>query len=209
MKPADDPKVDYKDLVRRSYNRCGAAYDQTRQQKAEPTLALLINRLHEGAAVLDVGCGAGVPVARELSQRFSVTGVDMAETMIDRARQNVPAATFIHKDIMLVDFPPSHFDAVVAFYSIFHLPREEHTELFRRIYRWLKPAGYFIGTLSFWNEAAYTEDDFFGVTMYWSNYSLDEYKQILEGIGFNLLETTIIGHGPDERHPLVFAQKSG
>jgi SAM-dependent methyltransferase len=216
MKPADDPTVDYKALVQRGYDRCAEAYDEVRQQEAEPALAMLMSRLDDGATVLDVGCGAGVPVARHLAQRFVVTGVDISGTMIDRARQNVPRGTFIHGDVMAVDFPPSHFDAVVAFYSVFHLPRQEHVELFRRIHRWLKPGGYLMATVSVWNEAAYTEDDFFGVTMYWSNYGLEEYEEMLERLGFRLLQVTIVGHGyddvhqaPDERHPLMFAQSCG
>ncbi|MFB3092538.1 MAG: hypothetical protein ACE1ZD_04990, partial [Dehalococcoidia bacterium] len=63
-------------------------------------------------------------------------------------------------------------------------------------------------------EEAYTEDDFFGVTMYWSNHSLDGYKDILTEVRFRILETSVIGHGyseahhaPDEQHPLVLAQK--
>jgi len=214
MKRADDPAVDYKALVQRGYDRCAAAYDEARQRDARPELAMFMSYLDDGAAVLDVGCGAGIPVARDLAQRFIVTGVDISGSMIDRARANVPGATFVRGDIMSVDFPPSHFDAVVAFYSVFHLPREEHEELFRRIHRWLKPQGYLIATVAIRNEAAYTEDDFFGVTMYWSNYSLGEYEEMLARLGFNLLKVTIVGHGyvetqetSDERHPLVFAQK--
>ena len=50
--------------------------------------------------------------------------------------------------------------------------------------------------------------------MYWSNYGLEEYKEILTQVGFTLLETSVIGHGyaeahqaPVENHPLVFVQK--
>jgi len=164
--------------------------------------------------VLDVGCGAGVPLARALARRFAVTGVDISGAMIERARANVPAGTFLQGDIMAVDFPPCRFHAVVAYYSIFHLPREEHVGLFRRINRWLKPGGYLLATVSLSGEASYTEDDFFGVPMYWSNYALEEYQGMLEGLGFQLLETAVIGHGygnhhhgPKERHPLLFAQK--
>ena len=78
--------------------------------------------------MLDIGCGAGVPVTQALSGRFAVTGVDISSEMVRQARANVPGATFIHGDITSVDFPDSSFDAVVAFYSIFHLPREEHPE---------------------------------------------------------------------------------
>lgn len=213
MQPANDPNVDYKALVQRGYDLCAASYEEARQGEANPELDLLTRRLTNGVHVLDIGCGAVVPIARRLAQRFRVTGVDISSEQIRRAQMNVPEGTFIQGDIMSVTFPPSSFDAVVAFYTIFHLPREEHPELLRRIYGWLKPGGYLLATVTPFAEAAYTEDDFFDVTMYWSNYGLDDYKAILTQIGFKLLETTVIGHGyteekqtPAEHHPLIFAQ---
>src|SRR5687768_13505829 len=84
---------------------------------------LLLDRLPPRAAVLDLGCGTGVPVARELAKRFTVTGVDISARSIELARKNVPGATFLHADMASITFPPAAFDAVVAFYSIIHLPR--------------------------------------------------------------------------------------
>ena len=211
---ANNSNSDYKALVQRGYDRCSAAYDAARQGDANPKLALLISRLRDGAQVLDVGCGAGVPIARSLAERFAVTGVDLSVEQIERARTQVPQGTFIHSDVMAVDFPSASFDAIVSFYAIFHLPREEQPELFRRIYTWLKPGGYLLATLAAFAEEADLDDDFFGVTMYWSNYGLEEYQRLLTEIGFHLLETSIIGHGydesqdaPAERHPIIFAQK--
>ena len=126
----------------------------------------------------------------------------------------MPEASFVHGDVASLEFADASFDATVAFYSIFHLPREEHAGLFRRIRDWLKPCGYLMCTLTRYNEPAYTEDDSFGETMYWSNYSLQEYADILAGLGFTMLETSTVGHGysenedaPPEIHPLVFARK--
>ncbi len=215
MKPADAPDIDYKKLVREGYNACAEVYDQTRRAEAAPELDLVTGKLEKGARVLDIGCGAGVPVSRALAAEFSVTGVDISEEMVRRARKSVPEANFIVGDVMSLAFPEDHFSAVTAFYSIFHLPREEHPELFRRVNGWLKPGGLFLGTVSLSNEAPYTEDDFFDVTMYWSNYSLGEYEEMLSNRGFKILETTIIGHGYNptydtraEKHPLIFAQKT-
>ena len=214
MIPAIDPNVDYKALVRQAYDTCAAAYDASR--KAEPGIEMraLLDRLYDGDAVLDIGCGAGVPIAKSLAARYRVTGVDISPEMIQRAQQNVPTGDFMCVDIMLATFPPSSFDAVVAFYSIFHLPRREHPDLFRRIHRWLKPGGFLLCTLSHFSEEGYTEDGFFGATMYWSNFSLREYGEILNGAGFTLLETDATGSGYEEpsqedseSHPLVFAQK--
>ena len=213
LKPANDPSTDYKALVRQSYDSQVADYEEMRQTETPPALNLLTSRLSDGAAVLDIGCGVGIPVTQTLARRFTVTGVDISGGMLERAKANVPGATFIHGDIMSVEFQSSHFDAVTAFYSIFNLPREEHPELLRLIYGWLKPCGYLLATLSYNDEPAYTED-YYGVTMYWSNYGLEEYKKILDEAGFTILEIGAIGAGykdpteaPGERHPLILAQK--
>jgi len=214
LKPAGDPGTDYKTLVREGYDRCAVDYAQARRGETEQALAHVTLRLGSGARALDIGCGGGIPVARELARVATVTGVDISDEMITLARQNVPTGTFIRGDIMAQDFPPAHFDAVVSFYAIFHLPREEHEVLFRRIHRWLKPGGYLLATLSARNEPAYTEDDFHGVTMVWSNFSLDEYRGLLLETGFELLEVADVGHGydevddvPVEVHPIVLARR--
>ena len=157
--------------------------------------------------MLDIGCGAGVPIAGSLAARYRVTGVDVSPEMVRRARRNVPTASFVCADIMSVRLPPSSFDAVVALYSVFHLPREEHALLFRRVHGWLKPGGYFLCTLSHHSEEGYTEQDFFGATMYWSNYGLDEYVAMLDEAGFVVLETRSVGHERGEDHPLVLARR--
>ena len=213
MRPIDESKLDQKALVRRGYDQCATAYARARQQETAPALSLLIPRLADGARILDVGCGAGVPVARALAERFDVTGVDLSGEMVSRARINVPEGAFVHADIMALDVAPASFDAVVSFYAIFHIPRKEHVELFRRVHRWLKPGGYLLATLSDLDEPTYTEDDFFGVTMAWSGYSLQAYREMLAQTGFALLDTTDLGHGyaddsvAEEHHPLVLAQK--
>ena len=214
MKPANDPSVDYKALVQSSYDLCAAEYSTARMEEAHPELDLLCECLEDGASVLDIGCGAGIPVSRTLARRFAVTGADISGEMIRQAQENVPTANFIHGDIMSLEFADSRFDAVVAFYSVFHLPREEHAILFKRVRDWLKPGGYLMCTLNHYSESAYTEDDFFGVTMYWSNYGLRDYLEILTDLGFSILRTSRIGDGysenhdgPAEDHPLVFARR--
>jgi SAM-dependent methyltransferase len=211
---ANDPHVDYKALVRDAYDRLAPAYDQSRGSDPDGELDSLITHLADRASVLDVGCGVGVPNARDLVRRFSVTGVDSSREMVRLARANVPEGSFVHADVMSVELPPSSFDAAIAFYSVFHLPRLEQPELFRRIHGWLKPGGYFLCTLSRRNEDAYTEDDFFGGTMFWDNFGLEEYERILEQAGFSVLESTVIGGGfsgayeaPAERFPLLLTQK--
>lgn len=100
MQPANDPTVNYKQLVQTSYDHCAAAYETARRGTTNPELALLIDRLPRKAHVLDIGCGAGVPVMQTLARRFTVTGVDFAAEQIRRAQNNVPTAHLIQGDIM-------------------------------------------------------------------------------------------------------------
>ncbi|MDE0225277.1 MAG: class I SAM-dependent methyltransferase [Gammaproteobacteria bacterium] len=215
MNPADDPCTDYRALVRTSYDRLAPAYAESRVGEVHPELEWLLTRLDHGSSVLDIGCGAGVPVTQSLAKRFVVTGVDVSKEMVRLARANVPNANFVRSDIMSVEFDDSTFDAAVAFFSLFHIPREDHPRLFRRIRDWLKPGGYLMCTLSLDSETGYTEDDFFGSKMYWSNYGLSEYEEMLTGIGFTMLATKVIDHGlaeatyaSSEQHPLVLVRRA-
>jgi 2-polyprenyl-3-methyl-5-hydroxy-6-metoxy-1,4-benzoquinol methylase len=49
--------------------------------------------------------------------------------------------------MMALEFRPAMFDAVVAFYSLIHLPRVEQEILLQRISTWLRPGGWFLANL--------------------------------------------------------------
>ena len=64
-------------------------------------LADLIAHLPAAASILDLGCGAGIPVARDHVERgFKVTGVDASSGQIERAQRNVPEAEFMLADMV-------------------------------------------------------------------------------------------------------------
>jgi SAM-dependent methyltransferase len=67
----------------------------------------------ERARVLDLGCGAGIPLARHLTALgHYVLGVDGSARQIALARRNAPLAEFIHADMTTIDLPTASFDAV-------------------------------------------------------------------------------------------------
>jgi len=141
----DDPKQ----LVRRGYDALSYRYraDDADDGNYGPWLAALRVRIPAGAAVLDLGCGNGIPVARHLAAAgHAVTGVDSSQVQIQRARRLVPAATFLHADITDLTRPAATFDAVVCLYALIHLPLEEHPPLLGRITGWLRPGGWLLAT---------------------------------------------------------------
>jgi len=148
----------------------------------------LASLLPSGAAVLDLGCGAGVPVTRWLADRsFAVTGVDVSARQLDLARKNVPAGTFLKADMTELTFAPESFDAAVAFHSIIHVPRAEHLALLESIHRWLRPEGVFLATMSVSENEGREEDwEGWGAPMVWSHYDGEANVAMLRGVGFEI-----------------------
>lgn len=130
--------------------RVEAGYDEAYggETKYRPLLAELCRRLPAGGgSVLDVGCGSGVPVARTLADAgHRVTGIDLSEVQVRRARERMPHARFLHADATAADFEPASFDAVVCLFSLIHMPLPEQPPLLRRSAEWLRPGGLFVAT---------------------------------------------------------------
>jgi hypothetical protein len=96
----------------------------------------------DGGRVLDLGRGAGIPVARDLAAReHAVAGVDGSAQQVARARRNVPKATFLEADMCEAAFEIGSFHAVGAFYSITHIPPSQQGPLIANIAAWLKSGG--------------------------------------------------------------------
>lgn len=204
----------HKKVVEAGYDRVAEQYLTTKDADDPATLSALeglCRRLPAGAAVLDLGCGAGVPVTRRLAGRFAVTGVDFSARQLELARKNVPAATFVKADMTNLDFEPASFDAVTAFHSIIHVPREEHLALLKGVRRWLKPGGLFLATLSVgaW-EGEEADWEGWGAPMRWSHHDRDTNVRLVRdaGLRVELAETrTTAGTHGDEEWLWVLARK--
>ena len=132
-----------------------------------------------GARVLDLGCGNGVPVARELVKRFAVTGVDLSPVQIERASALVPEARFVCADMTAIEFESGSFDAVVAFYSIFNLPLADQPALIARVAGWLKSGGRFLAMVGRhpWTGVEKDWRGVPGVRMYYSQADVGTYRR--------------------------------
>ena len=146
----------------------------------------LTSRLEEGARVLELGCGAGIPDTRLLAERFRVTGVDISREQIRRARTNVPSAEFIRADFTSLELEVASFDAVAAFCSFNNVPRDLLAGVFERIHSWLAPAGLFLAALGTSDTESWI-GEWLGTTMYFSSFPPDTNRQLLGDAGFELL----------------------
>lgn len=204
--------MDAKAIVRQGYDQVSYAYrgEEPVEELAHyrEWLGAITPLLTPGTAVLDLGCGCGVPVAQTLAGDFDVTGVDISPVQIERARALAPEARFLCADMTAVEFPEAHFAAIVSFYAIIHVPLAEQRPLLAKLYTWLRPGGYLMLTVGrhAWTG---TEADWLGVagaTMYWSHADAPVYREWLTGLGFQIAWTRFIPEG-SSGHELILAQK--
>ena len=143
-----------------------------------------------GGRILDLGCGSGTKTKR-LARSFDIVGVDISEEQLRLARAEVPEATFMRADFAALDFDEASFDGVVAFYSIVHVPRDQHSALFANIRRWLKPGGLFLASLSHVGGPDRTEE-WLGVEMFFSGFPAETNRQLVREAGFELLLDEVV-----------------
>lgn len=151
----------------------------------------LMSRLPAGARVLELGCGAGVPDTLLLAERFRVTGVDISGEQIARARASVPTAEFVHSDFTNLELAPESFEAVAAFYSFNHVPRDLLEDVFGRVHSWLTPGGLFLTALGTSDTPGWI-GEFLGAPTYFSSYPPETNRRLLSEVGFETLLDEVV-----------------
>ena len=80
----------------------------------------------EPARTLDVACGTGF-LTRHL--RGKVVGLDQSTTMLEEARRQAPAATFVEGDALSLPFDAAAFDRVFTGHFYGHLDAEQRARV--------------------------------------------------------------------------------
>lgn len=170
-----------------AYDRVAARWHETRSPLPPPLRALLdtvIVASPPTPEILDVGCGSGVPIARYLARHgCTVTGIDASTALLEIARREVPDAHFVHGDMRDVE-PGGTFDAIVAWDTVFHIPRDDHALVFRRFAEWLRPAGLLL--LSLGATAWEGTSEMLGETFFYSGHDEATSRRLLDDSGFDI-----------------------
>ncbi|HKC44472.1 MAG TPA: class I SAM-dependent methyltransferase [Burkholderiales bacterium] len=158
-------------------------------RRERPYVDRFIALASPGGHILDVGCGSGSPIARHLLDRgYRVTGVDGSLEMLRLARTNCPEAELIHKEMTEFD-PPDRYEGIVAWDSLFHVPRVHHGPLFQSFHRWLAPGAPLLVSVG-GSETEFT-DQMFGVDFFYSAHAPDATVALLREAGFEILVAEI------------------
>lgn len=169
--------------------------------------------LPAGARVLDLGCGTGNTIAKHISQKgYRVVGVDQSAKMLEIARRVVPEAEFIHADMVALELK-ERFAAAVAWDSVFHVERKHHAAIYHKLASCMNAGARLLLSVggSDANDAASDEaegftSEMFGHTFFYSGYSPEVARKLLEAAGFRI-EVWEVDDPSSRGHIAVIARK--
>jgi len=202
-----------KENIRKAYDNIAIKYSEW----TKPSYPTRVEYLHKLLAylppspveksVLELGCGSGQPCTAVLASNPSlkVTANDISPVQLELAAQHLPSTNvaLVEGDMMGLSFEEHSFDAVIAMYSIIHLPREEQVTLLTRIYKWLKPGGLFLGNFSAGPEDEGSFDkhwlDGTDGVMFWSGWGEERTCEILSSLGFELILREVVVDTEEEK----------
>ena len=159
--------------------------------------ALAIDLIPRGSLVVELGCGPGIPTGLLVAQQNRLVGVDMSASQLALARTNIPTAHLVLADMSRVEFRAGCLDAVLAFYSLIHVPREDHARVLASVHRWLRPGGVFAVNLGAGDNPGGFDDWIDDVPMYWSGFDATKSLGLVRDAGFEILRVEVLTNFED------------
>jgi len=135
--------------------------------------------------VLDLGCGAGEPIARYLIENgCEFSGADYAESMLKICRQKFPKQDWFHADMRDLNLNES-YNGIISWGAFFHLNQDQQRICLPLLCQHLEKDGLLMITVG--HEDGEVTGTVAGKSVYHSSLSKDEYSQILEGQGMEII----------------------
>jgi ubiquinone/menaquinone biosynthesis C-methylase UbiE len=205
--PQNNPvPPDLKDRLRTSYNTIAPTYNEWTARNSSIRLKYLDKLIPHLTStpierhVLELGSGAGIPVTQKLAavEHILITANDISSAQIEYAKQNLLPLTskspvgekfkFIEADMMSLEFPVESFDAVIAMYSLIHLPIEDQSTIISRIAKWLKPGGHFLGNFSTLEDSGMITEQWLHEKgwMFWSGMGVQGTVKAIKNVGLHI-----------------------
>lgn len=206
-------KITRKITTLNSYEISSAHYEKnTADLHPKEEAQRFMKMLPSHAKIIDIGCGPGRD-AKIFSERgFNVTGIDFSSKMIERAKQNVPLASFCVMDIENLTFPAGSFDGAWANCALLHLPKKNIPLVLEKIHCCLKPAGSFYLSVkqSSIGEAFEPDARYGDLKKHWTFFEPGELVKLLELAEFQVMDVAVVNKSSDyQTHALIeiFAKK--
>jgi len=172
-----------------AFDQIGKRYDESFVERDAQLAegAWLLEQLDRPARVLDLGCGSGLPTAKQLIDAgVEVVGTDESKVMLDLAATQAPGGQYLHRDLRdLSDL--GEFDAAVAFFSLIMLPKADIPLLLSGVRKLLRGPR-LLQVAMVLGDFDRFPISFLGVPTEVCAYPPDELRQVVADAGFEITE---------------------
>ncbi len=169
------------------YERHADLWDAERSRSTlfeRPWLQKFEALLKPGGSVLDIGCGAGEPIAGYFVRAgYEVHGVDSSPAMIERCQTRFPKSTWAVADMRTLALGRT-FDGIIAWDSFFHLTADDQRAMFPRFAAHARPGAPLMFTSG--SRAGTAIGDYHGEPLHHASLDLDEYRRLLTASRFDV-----------------------
>lgn len=193
-------------MVKNGYERIAKRYLQERaKNKTNKWVRELSCLLPPEAVVLDIGCGAGVPVDNLLMKEgLVVHGIDNSKKQIELARKLCKGGDYKLRDAFELELGEYRVSAIVCLFVMFHIPRDKHLERLLIFNSYLPKGGYML--LSMGDVEFEGEHVMLGERMWASQWSRGKNLELVRQAGFEIVREKIESYS-GERHQILLAKK--
>ena len=156
-------------------------------------LEKFITYLPKSSNILDVGCAFGRDSKYFSQKKFKTYGIDLSQKMIKEATKFSPKTKFFVMDMTDLKFNNNFFNGIWCSASLLHLKKEDSLNAISEFNRVLKKDGYlFINLKEGQGEKIITDERYQQQEKFYSYYSSDEIKGMLQKNGFKVKDFTFI-----------------
>ena len=195
--------MDERNAIQRAYDNLAETYAAGRSETGRDMdiLAEFLAMLQAESRVLDVGCGQGIPVLREVTATTTGYGLDFSREQLQLAAENLSDVPLLQADVTHLPFDDGVVDAIVTYHTLIHVPVEDQETAIAEFSRVLRPSGRILlseGPTE-WSGADPNWLDT-GVEMRWHIAGADKTRTQLQDAGFTITDEWVV----DEDEHWVF-----
>jgi 2-polyprenyl-3-methyl-5-hydroxy-6-metoxy-1,4-benzoquinol methylase len=167
---------------------------------------------NDNISILDIGCGPGnhSSYLYSLNHNYKITGVDLADKMLELARKNAPNCSFIKSDIRNLT-STIKYNAIIASFCIVHLSDKELVEFISQLNILLKSEGHLYLSFIEGQIDGFIKPDFFDDKIYFNFFTKEIIIKLLTDNQFKINDLYeydyIEKNGSISKEIFIFAQK--
>jgi ubiquinone/menaquinone biosynthesis C-methylase UbiE len=169
-----------------TYNKYAEVYAEYLESKLlQYQLHDFVSRLHEGAKILDVGCGAGRDLSYFAEDGFNALGIDMSDSLIKICKDK--KLDVKKMDLLKMTFKAGTFDGLWCMATFSDIPKKEAGKALKEFAKVLKEKGVlYLAVKEGKGEKFVVKEKYGGASRFYALYTKAELVKLIEEAGFEI-----------------------